>query len=391
MSNSWQKKSTLFTVVLLFSLIFSFIPLVSSLPSMQIEVLPPQPISGQNFTISVYDSTLVEETPYLTNVLIEFQQKNYTITDIHANRELELTAPFVYVPTSFTIYAYKNGYNHTNKTITIMPDSSTPAHVIITVTSETLVADTYFTLKVTDEFNNPIQNATVSIQNQQGVDTDGLTNETGFIRLRAPNKPEIIILAQKEGYVEDSVTLWIETTQDSTTALLTHPVTPIIIAVCILIGTIIIVSLKNRKIVTIRFPHFSLSQSNKEKESEGLKHIKKKNIVKDESIKKPVFQPPQNHLFHPSKIEEINIRKSHPSKEIIQLERKSNQSLEKQRFPQHHWFKEKDSIEQKVDDLLLNRSPVKKTEEWFKGTSSLRDSIDTTIKQKKKEKKTKST
>lgn len=358
---------------------------------MQIEVLPPQPISGQNFTISVYDSTLVEETPYLTNVLIEFQQKNYTITDIHANRELELTAPLVHVPTSFTIYAYKNGYNNTNKTITIMPDSSTPSHVIITVTSETLVADTYFTLKVTDEFNNPIQNATVSIQNQQGVDTDGLTNETGFIRLRAPNKPEIIILAQKEGYVEDSVTLWIETTQDSTTVLLTHPVTPIIIAVCILIGTIIFVSLKNRKIVTIRLPHFSLSQSNKEKESEGLHHIKKKNIVKDESIKKPVFQPPQNHPVHPSKIEEINIRKSHPSKEIIQLQRKSNQSLEKQRFPQHHWFSEKDTIEQKVDYLLSNRSPPKKTEEWFKGTSSLRHSIDTTIKQKKKEKKRKST
>jgi hypothetical protein len=390
MSITLKKNSILILLFLLYFLSISFIPLGSSSSTMQIEVLPPQPISGQNFTISVYDPTITDESPYLTNVYIGFQQKNYTITDFLPNRELEITAPVVHIPTSLTIYAHKEGYNDTNKTITIVPDSSTPARVIITVTSETLVADTYFTLKVTDEFNNPIQNATVSIRNQQGEDTDGLTNETGFIRLRAPNTPEIIVLAQKEGYEEDSVNLWIETTQDSTTALLSHPVTPIVIAVCILIGTIIFVTLKNREIITIRSFPFSFAQSSRKKDIGRIHKSKEKNVQTEDSIKKPVFQSQKKHPFHTSKVEEITITKAHPSKEIIKISTKATESSEKQKLAQYHWFSEKNTIEQKVDDLISNHSSSNKTEDWFKGTSSLRNTIDTTIKQKKK-KKTKST
>lgn len=388
MSTSSKKTKFFLLSFFLLSLLSLTFPLVDASFQMKIEVLPPQPISGQNFTISVYDPTIINDSPYLIDVNVTFEQMNYMITKKSPNRELELTAPDVYVPTAYTIFASKSGYNDTNKTIIILPVGTGSPHIVITVISETIIADTLFTLKVTDEFNNPIENATVSIQNQQSKETDGLTNETGHITLRAPNQQEINILAQKEGYEEDEVNLWVRTTTDTTTALLSHPVTPIIIAIGILICTIIFVNIKNRR--KISKPKLSLNNTKKKNYfTDSKPNIKKP--LKTAETKKETYELKPSTQIQSSKIEEIHITKPHVQKAVLQVNSKTNEQPTLTHNKSHQWFSENETIEQKVDDILSERSTVKETEKWFEGTASLRDAIDTTVKQKQKKKQTKST
>jgi len=285
---------------------------------MIIEVLPSQPTSGQNFTVSVYDSNITDDTPYLTNVQIMFLNNTYFITDDLENRELQLSAPTVHYPTTFTIQANKEDYNTTNRTITILPTSTLPPHLVITlIEDQSLTADDLFTIKVTDEYNTPIQNATVSIKNIQTAQTDGLTNQTGYITLKAPNQQEITILAQKEGYQDDTFDIWIETKQDTTTTILSHPMTPVLIAFCILIGSIIFVTLKNNKQIIKKTVRKQIRSPSK-KNSLDVDNISKSQQTKPHSM--PTAQ--KKSIGYSSKIEEIHIKKSKPEQKIMHVESK---------------------------------------------------------------------
>ena len=95
---------TFFILFFIFSIVFLILP-SSFASTMIIEVLPPQPMSGQNFTISVYDPNITDDTPYLTNVQITFLNNTYFITDDLENRELQLSAPTVHSPTKSPLQA----------------------------------------------------------------------------------------------------------------------------------------------------------------------------------------------------------------------------------------------------------------------------------------------
>ncbi len=371
-------------VFFLFFLLFLSCPQIYSLSTMEIEVVPSQPVSGQNFTISVYDPLITNTTPYLTDVTIVFEGKNYTISDELTNRELKLTAPFIISQTSFVIIANKTGYQDANKTVIILPDNANPPQIFITIIDETVVAGSYFTLKITDKFNNPITNATVGIQNHHGIDTDGLTNCTGYIKLKAPNEKEIVILAQKEGFTEDIATYWVETTQDSTTVILSHPFTPIIFAACILVLSVLFVFLKNKGII---LPPSIPSSLKKAKEPQKASVVQKELT----NLEKPSIKQDQskiNAISNHSKIEEINIKKTYPNMETFHLtKRKKNETEKKRKSTHHQWFTEKDSIEYKVDQLILDQPKQRKNEELFQGTASIREVIDKSVKQKQKKKK----
>jgi hypothetical protein len=376
-----RRKFIVFMVGIIFIMILH--PLCDAKNTMFIEILPSQPISGQNFTISVYDPLITNDTPYLKDVSIIFLNNTYEITDELPNRELELTAPNVNIPTSFQISAYKNSYDLANKTITILPSTSTPAHLFITVINNTLTANEYFIIRVTDEFNQPIQNATVSIQNQQAQETDGLTNETGYIKLKAPNQKEITILAQKQGYEDDTTNLWIETELDATTAFLSHPFLPVAIAFLILLLSILFVSLRNRKEVH----HSTISNDEKLPTDDQLIKNKEPNF-KVSNKKKTRLTPTANQNSPSTKIEEINIKKPHNNKKIIHISAKTTSEKEnhshKEVKQSHQWFSSSDTVEKKVDELLSNKDTTKKTDDWFEGTEVIRDAIDKSIKQKKK-------
>lgn len=374
-------------MILCASFLFFILPQSTATSTLEIEVLPTQPISGQNFTISVYDPTIVNETPYLSDVTIVFANKTYIITDQHANRELTLTAPLVHVPTFYSIEAFKDSYNEKNKTITIQPATSSSPHLMITLISDNVNADEFFTLKITDELNNPITNATVSIQNQQDEETDGITNETGIITLRAPNQQEITVLAQKEDYMEDTIKIWVKTKKDATTAFLSHPFVPVASAALILIIAIIFVTINNKK-------QFTKTQNKtiiyKKRKTKPTKETTNKNPVKKMKREHPKTTTPTNKNNKLEKVEEINIKKSSPHEETINISRNQNKSQSESSSDNNQWFSNTRSVENKVDQLISQQKSTKKTDEWFEGTNSLRDAIDTTIKQKQKKKKSKS-
>lgn len=382
-----------FILFLILSSVFLSIPLTTA-STMIVEILPPQPTSGQNFTVSVYDPKIVDETPYLTDVTIIFQNESYEITDDLPNRELVLSAPPVQYPTSFIINAIKNSYNTTNTSVTIIPVSSSPAHLVITLIDDnTIESDELFTLKITDEYNIPIQNATVSIQNVQNDHSDGLTNETGFITLQAPNQQEITILAQKDNYQDDALTLWIETKQDTTTALLSHPMVPVFIAFCILIASIIFVTLKNKKSLNKK----RMKKPNNIKSEKFIVQSKKtltnhSNFDKSQKLKPLPFSQKTLRTSSP-KIEEINITKPKSEQKTMRIQsnnKTENNVLQRksgQQHSEHQWFTSQDSVESQVDEILSKKDSKTKKNDWFEGTDSLRDVIDITIKQKQKKKK----
>ncbi|HMA83506.1 MAG TPA: hypothetical protein VKP59_04685 [Candidatus Thermoplasmatota archaeon] len=367
---------------------FLIIPLTTA-STMMIEVLPPQPTSGQNFTVSVYDPTIVDDTPYLTDVTIIFQNESYLITDELPNRELILSAPLVQYPTSFILKTKKNSYNDTNTSIRIVPASSSPAHLVITlIDDKTIVSNEFFTLKITDEYNAPIQNAMVSIQNVQKENSDGLTNETGFIRLQAPNQQEITILAQKQNYQDDTLSLWIETREDTITALLSHPMVPVFIAFSILIAAIIFVRLKNKKPINNK----RIKKLNKTKPKKSIPQSKNNDIL-PQTTKYQASKPSpisQNTLSsHSSKIEEIKVTTPQPERKTMHIqsnnkkENKLPQQKSSQQHSEHQWFNSHNSVESQVDEILSKNGSKTKKDDWFEGTDSIRKVIDTTIKQKK--------
>lgn len=384
-----SNSQTFFILFFIFSLLLFILP-SSFASTMIIEVLPLQPTSGQNFTVSVYDPNITDDTPYLTNVQIMFLNNTYFITDDLENRELQLSAPTVHYPTMFTIQASKEDYNTTNTTITILPASTLPPHLVITlIEDQSLTADDLFTIKVTDEYNTPIQNATVSIKNIQTAQSDGLTNQTGYITLKAPNQQEITILAQKEGYQDDTFDIWIETKQDTTTTILSHPMTPVLIAFCILIGSIIFVSLKNNKQIIKKTVRKQIRSPSK-KNSLDVDNVSKSQQTKPHSM--PTAQ--KKSIGYSSKIEEIHIKKSKPEQKIMHVESKDTKKPEytsphsDYKHPEHQWFNSSDSVESEVDQILSENNSKTKKNDWFEGTESLRNVIDSTIKQKQKKKKT---
>ena len=346
---------------------------------MFIEVLPPQPISGQAFKVSVYDPTLTNTTPYLSNVHIIFENTSYIITDDHPNRELELTAPRVYIPTNFVIEAYKETYNATNKTITILPTDSDSDYLIITIISDTIHAHQPFTLRVTDRYNHPIEQATVSIQGIQSTRSDGTTNKTGFITLLAPNEKEISILAQKQGFQEASISVVIDIKQDYTTTLFSHPFLPVFLAFLVLIGSIILVFIKNNKIKRKKpvLPKPTVTTEQRPSPEKTMIKTTKNKEEKQALISQQRYAPPS------SKIEEINITKPRPQQKMIDITSKEKKT-KKEFSLTHQWNTSKESVESQVDELLSKKNTTRSHDEWFEGTKIVREAVDKKISKKKK-------
>lgn len=383
MNHKQRRKNGAFLLLVGVFLLFLLSGLSSSASkTMFIEVYPPQPVSNENFTVSVYDPNIIHKTPYLSNVNITFENNSYTITDEHPNRELDLTAPMVFTPTTFTIDARKDTYNNTNKTITIVPTSSDSDYIMITVITESLNAYQPFTLRVTDRYNNPIENASVSIQHTQSKESDGTTNKSGYITLIAPNLQEINILAQKNGFQEATITVFIQTQKNPTIAVLSQPFFPVFIACCILITSIVFVTLKNRRNKSEK------PVKNKPASKQQTKYHSEKTLMEGSKTKpnQSSIITKQKDPIHSSKIEEINITKPRPKQKTININ--PNKHNPKKDFSEtFQWHSPKESVESQVDSLLSKEVLSKKQNDWFEGQTAVRDAVDQTIREKRKKKK----
>mgnify|MGYP000200343731 CR=1 FL=1 len=327
--------------------------------------------SGEYFTVSVFDPSLKNTTPYLVNVLIIFNNKEYVITE-EDNGEITLLAPQVVTNTTYMIEAYKGNYLPGFKNITVMPAKHNYSTLVITLKSFTVDANEKFLVIVTDEEGNPIEDATVRIENFTGKGTSGFTDKNGYAYLIAPNVDEITILAQKDGYNNAVKKLMITTIPTGLNGIIQDPHTPLIIAAAFLLIAIIYVYLKNRGDIS-RFYRRD-------------RHPLDDKTIEDKTITREEFSKEKNMEFYPikiesrSKVEEIHITKPRKEGKIIKID-------EEEDFP---WFDDKSSdkedtqkysdIQKEIDTIT---SKINERETWFEGVDEIREKIDKKLKKYK--------
>ncbi len=327
-----------------------------------------------NFYISVY--TLKNNTPfYQIDVKIIFDNKIYNIT--YDEPEIIIKAPNVNENTYYTINAEKNGYLSDETYIMIINNQDkNKSNLIITLLDNDFIVEgnSYFTILVTDEKGIPISNTTVGIQNYISEDSIFYTDENGRAKIFAPNnKNEIILLAQKSGYVNATEKIWININPSIIEKIINNPYTIIIITFFIVLIAIFIVSLRKDK-TQIRDSKKKLIQSD----------IRKMKDRPDKTLNKDNIEKPKNEKqITESKIEEIRINKKMPNNKILISKNKTignnnhfNQNITKK----DKWFEGIDDIGYKIDRLTENIT----NDEWFKGKNDIRNIIDEKLKKNKR-------
>ncbi len=343
------------SILLLFIILIQY-PIYLAEPQLYIDTVD-RVSSGEYFTVSVFDPSLKNTTPYLVNVLIIFNNKEYVITE-EENGEIALLAPQVITNTTYMIEAYKENYKPGFKNITIIPAKHNHSSLIITLKSFTVRANEKFLVIVTDEEGIPIENATVRIENFTGKGTTGFTDKNGYTYLTAPNTGEITIVAQKEGYNNGFKKLMITTVSSGLNSIIQNPHTPLIIAAGILMIAIIYVYFRNRE---------DILNFNRRKFLSENKKIITQNIIREKNTNLYPIK-----IESKSKVEEIHITKPKDEKKIVQIDKEDD-------FP---WFTDDQyrDIQKEIDNLT---SKVNEQETWFEGVDEIKEKIDKKIRKYK--------
>jgi len=355
--------------------------IVDASKTMVIEVNQTTIFSGDLFSASIYDPTIKNETPYLTNVIFIFNEETYQIPLDDESGEILIKAPYVLVNTTCVIEAYKEGYDPANMTLHILakePEPSFDLHITLLDDEKDIKSFQEFTILVTDVYGTPIQGATVYTQESNNKEQFFITDLDGTATLTAPNYDEITIITNKTGYEPGQLVISVTTQPTITDELLNHPYTPIALSVLFLITVIIYVTRKNKVHTDKIFGRHSKNAK------ETMKHQDTNNTrekIMTQSFEKNNDRTMIQERKNP-KIEEIHIPSDTMTKEIISF-RENTKNKENKTFETHRWFENTSDVEKKVDTL---KEPMKNenTEKWFIGTDNLRKKIDDTIQEKDK-------
>jgi len=314
--------------------------------------------SGGSFTVSVYTYPPPQNmTPYVVDVLIIFNGKEYVIGGEDEDGEITIVAPHVVENTTLQIVAYKEGYNPGFKNITITPSPYNSSNkLVVTPNVFILKAHQKFTVTITDENGKPVEGVTVGIRNYTGEGSIDKTDANGYANLIAPNTPEITIIAEKEGYIDgvENIPVIIATEDQP---FYDTQFLYLIVAALILLASIIYVTIKDKLNIGLKKDTISIDGDSSKLSKESVEVSEKEDIDIVVERKKD------------DKIEEIYIRR--PSNKIAE----SNQLSSEEDF---QWFTE-DKIQQRIDELTKN---VEGEEEWFKGVEEIRIKIDKKLKER---------
>jgi len=378
-----MKQIILFSFLTMFFLLqfFSFNCTSDESSIMIIDLNQSTVYSRENFTVSVYDPSIQNSTPYLVNVTIEFNDDYYEITEDTPGGELQLTAPLVTSKTTYEIFAFKQGYEPSNTTLIVEPFPS--YQLVITVGSYEVDANKAFSVLVTDENANPIPSVTVHIQGQTGTGSQDKTDQEGIATLIAPNKEEIHLIAYKENYTQATKTIWVHTTPGFFESLLSNPLFPVFLAVVILIVVILYVQLSK---------YVSKKPKNNNYQKETL-------FIKSSSIKKPTFTNKKHSQIPISsspaqQLKTTSSQSQHLSKQSITPDKSQhlppfshqNTVTSNNRFHQHKWFDDNKNIEEKIDALQIDKNHTFQ-KKWFSNDEQIEQDIDIALKKKKQQKK----
>lgn len=342
---------------------------------------------GEFFKLSIWDPGSGGETPYLTNVSIEFDNYIYQIDD---PGELILQAPEVNQDVSFTLIASKIGYNTTNTTITILDNESQDElpKLIIFPEFYTVDAGKQFAVFVKDEDENPVFNATVAIQSDVTLITYK-TDDDGKAWLTAPeNKETIKILAQKEGYSQGYIDIVVNINPPWWITFINSPYFPIVIAVIFLLFAIIYVNHRQKKSIYSRAKEISNEKTLKKYDSneKTIPPSEDKEALDTSSIKETVRIQPQQD----AKVEEIRISKPRKEKEVVTVKSEEDEtekviSRKKIQKRDYDWFEGTDDIRYEIDKLT-GEVDEEGVDKWYEGVDDLKDKIDEKVKKKDKKK-----
>ena len=329
-----------------------------------------------NFSISVY--TILNNTPYYQiNTQIFFNNNTYNIT--YNEPEIIIESPVVNKDTNFKIKAIKTGYISDEKYILVLNNiKENKSKLVITILDNDFIVEgnTYFSLLVTNEKGIPISNTTVGIQNFISKNSIDVTDENGRARLFAPNNcDEIIILAQKNGYLNTTEILWIDRNPNIIERIIQNPYTLILFSIIILITAITIVTKRKNK-------NEIHNKKNNYKKNNDIKSLKEKHTPTN---KKNNHNINNFKTIKEAKVEEIRINKKDPSQKIINLnnEQIKNYKKNKKINQKDNCFQGMDEIRYKIDKLTGNIDNINENN-WFEGKENLKNKIDEKLKKNKK-------
>lgn len=332
------------------------------------------------FIISVYTLNESGVPEWKIDVDIEFNGIHYTIDE---TGEITLQAPEVDSDRLFFVYASKEGHNSSNETITVLNNVSRKLRIS---TTDVVDGGKLFSVYVKDENGNPIPNVLVGIENiwKESDETD----DEGRAWLTAPeDKDTITILAQKDGYIQDKVTIRVNIEPPWWESLIKSWYFPILIATIILILVVLYVNFRQKKSIYTRAKEISDNKTIEKYEEISLK--KDKSGEKQESqyySKDAVRIKPDED----SKVEEIRISRSRKEKEIVPVESEEDKfekviSRKKIQRRDYDWFEGTDDIRYEIDKLTgeIDEEGIDK---WYEGVDDLKEKIDEKVKKKDKKK-----
>ena len=340
---------------------------------------------NEHFKINVLDASQ-EGTPYLIDVNIEFNGLPYTIDE---SGEITLQAPEVDSDRAFVIYVSKEGYNSSNKSITILNNESQSElpKLVLEPEFNTVEAGKKFAVFVKDKNGNAISGAIVAVQSFGSTVT---TDDDGRTWLTAPEDQESIkIVAQKDGYVQDEITIWVDIEEHWLIIFIYSPYFPIILAVLFLLVVILFVNNRQKKSVYKRASEISKEKTMKRygvNKKDTPSEENKENLDDHSTLKDTV----RIKSDHDPKVEEIRISRPRKEKEIIAVESEEdetekvikNKKLQKRDYD---WFEGTEDIRYEIDKLT-GEVDEEGLDKWYEGVDSLKDKIDEKVKKKDKKK-----
>jgi len=324
------------------------------------------------FKISVYNQT----GGYLSDVIIEFNDKEYPITEEN-NLEVIVLTPYVDDDKIFMIKASKDGYASAYYNITI---NDIP-RLYITPTKD-YVADAGDTFSVRITKNSvtgvPVEDANVAIQNVMGSET--ITNSEGIAYLKAPtNKDSITIIASKNGYQDGTLSIQINISPGLIEQLLSNEYLIFFIAVVILVTIIIFVQFRQKKYEFFKEKDTPNPDKN-EKDISGYLAKSEKDDFSGFSSENIKFPKNKN-----SKVEEIRIVQNRSKSHVISSDKEKKEEIitDKKTNKDDEWFKGTSEVRYEID-RLTGEIDEDGEHKWFEGTENVREQLDEKMKKKKK-------
>ena len=349
---------------------------------------------SENFSVSVYDPNLENASPYLINVLIEFDGEQYNITENDENGEIILAAPQIYKDAIFTITASKTGYESTITNISVIKkETQNESQLVITPDGSiyTIDANKQFSVRVTNKkTGDPIPGATVYIESYPGKGYVDETDDNGRAWLIAPDdRSEIFIKANKSGYTDaEGIQIGVNANPGLIERTLQNPYAPIAIAAIVLIFAIIFVNFRQKRNVR---PKEKPSDSPKQFLTNSTWHKKAIPFKSSEKTRKTANQHgPEKKDYAESrqgaKVEEIRISRSRKDRETLSVsdeEKRNTISRRSGKKTSHDWFEGTDDIRYEIDKMTGEVDEEGK-DKWFEGTDNIRAKIDEKLKKKGK-------